>query len=345
MIVSERQIRDDLLQYAGREVLLALLISFVTALLVFLSVYLVLVRPMRHITIAMLVLPPQSGRCLAHRGRLGAPGRDRPGRARARRHAARLYGFLQQKGRLAALGAAVAKIQHDLRNILASAQIASDRLSTIDDPVVQRLAPRLVASIDRAIALATNTLRYGRAEEHPPERRRFALRPLVEEAAMAAIAGQTLKTRGALRCRHRSRLQIDADSDQLFRIVLNLVRNAAEALAEKPDGEIRVLAERKARHIFIDVADNGPGIAESVRGQACSSLSPPPRARAAPAWASPSRAISPAPMAATSPWSKPAPAAPPSASIFLIGRRLNALGSENLSAFAAERTRPCQPNF
>ena len=79
-----------------------------------------------------------------------------------------LYGSLQQKTRLAALGAAVARIQHDLRNILANAKLASDRLSTIEDPVVKRLTPRLVASLDRAVALATQTLRYGRADERPP---------------------------------------------------------------------------------------------------------------------------------------------------------------------------------
>ena len=86
-----------------------------------------------------------------------------------------LYGFLQQKTRLAALGAAVARIQHDLRNILSNAQLASDRLARCDDPVVKRLAPRLVASIDRAVSLATNTLRYGRAEERPPKRKHSAL--------------------------------------------------------------------------------------------------------------------------------------------------------------------------
>ena len=86
-----------------------------------------------------------------------------------------LYGFLQQKTRLAALGLAVAKIQHDLRNILSSAQIASDRLAASQDPVVKRVTPRLVDALDRAVALATNTLRFGRAEERPPQRTQFTL--------------------------------------------------------------------------------------------------------------------------------------------------------------------------
>ena len=81
-----------------------------------------------------------------------------------------LYGFLRQKARLAALGAAVARIQHDLRNILATAQLASDRLAASEDPVVKRLTPSLVTSIDRAIALATNTLKFGSAEERMPQK-------------------------------------------------------------------------------------------------------------------------------------------------------------------------------
>jgi len=267
VIVSERQVHADLADYAEREVVIALLISFVTALLVFISVYMVLVRPMRRLTFAMLAFrsdPEDASRIVAPSAR-----RDEIGLAERELAAMQrdIYGFLQQKARLAALGAAVAKIQHDLRNILSSAQMASDRLSAIADPVVQRLAPRLVASIDRAIALATNTLRYGRAEEHPPERRRIALCPLAEEAAMAAIAGKTLAKPVPYDIAIDPDLKIDADPDQLFRILLNLVRNAAEALAKTPAGEIRIAAERMGPRVIIDVSDNGPGIPDAVRAR------------------------------------------------------------------------------
>ena len=46
------------------------------------------------------------------------------------------------------LGTAVSKINHDLRNTLTSAQLLSDQVANLDDPKVQRLAPRLVLSID-----------------------------------------------------------------------------------------------------------------------------------------------------------------------------------------------------
>ena len=267
VIVSERQIHHDLVSYANREVLIALLISVVTALLVFVSLYLVLVRPMRRLTFAMLAFrndPENASRIVAPSAR-----RDEIGLAERELAAMQrdIYGFLQQKARLAALGAAVAKIQHDLRNILASAQMASDRLTAIEDPVVQRLAPRLVAAIDRAIALATNTLRYGRAEEHPPERRRIALRPLAEEAAMAAIAGKSLARPAPYDVAIDPELKIDADPDQLFRILLNLVRNAAEALTKSAEGEIRISARRMGPRVTVAVSDNGPGIPEALRAR------------------------------------------------------------------------------
>jgi signal transduction histidine kinase len=266
VIVGDSAIHQQLVDYSRRVILLALLISLVTALLVFLSLFLILVRPMRRITLAMLDFrsnPEDASRIIAaskRRDEIGIAERELAAMQRD------IYGSLQQKARLAALGSAVAKIQHDLRNILSSAQLASDRLSSVSDPVVQRLAPRLVASIDHAVALATNTLRYGRAEETPPERRRFHVRPLIDEAAEAALAAAAPREPITLIDEIDPLLEIDADSEQLFRIVLNLLRNATQAL-EKQIGapEIIVSAKRKDGHVLIDIADNGPGVPPALR--------------------------------------------------------------------------------
>src|SRR5207253_11311062 len=72
-----------------------------------------------------------------------------------------LASMLQHKSRLAALGLAVSKINHDLRNLLASAQLFSDRLSSVNDERVQRFAPKLMRALERAIAF--------RSEEHTSE--------------------------------------------------------------------------------------------------------------------------------------------------------------------------------
>src|SRR5262245_55894859 len=139
--------------------------------------------------------------------------------------------LLQQKNHLAALGLAVSKINHDLRNLLSSAQLFSERLATISDPHVQRFAPKLMRSLERAIAFCQSTLSYGRVQEPPPDRRPLALEPIVEDVratlgldADAAVRWISAVERG---------LTVDADPDQLFRILLNLARNAVQALESR----------------------------------------------------------------------------------------------------------------
>jgi signal transduction histidine kinase len=267
VVADEAPIRTALFIFSTRVLALSIFISVLTSLLVFLSVYFILVRPMQRITAAMITFredPEDATRILqpsARKDEIGTAERE----LSTLQH--ELYGFLQQKTRLASLGMAVAKIQHDLRNILSSAQIASDRLSASQDPVVQRVTPRLVDALDRAIALATNILRYGRAEERTPQRSRFLLAPLIDEAASSALpegAGVHFINRIP------GGLEIDADSEQLFRAVLNLLRNARQALESVPEGEgddkwIVVEAARMAHSVVIEIADNGPGIPPNVR--------------------------------------------------------------------------------
>jgi signal transduction histidine kinase len=151
-----------------------------------------------------------------------------------------LAGELRQKRHLAELGLAVSKINHELRNMLTTAQLLTDRLETVPDPTVQRVAPRLVATLGRAIDFCQATLVYGRAAEPLPQRRRVRLAPLVAElgdlAGLSAGAGIRFETQIA------PDLEIDADPDQLSRILVNLVRNATQALSQAgaTQGEPRI---------------------------------------------------------------------------------------------------------
>ncbi len=264
VIVSEGTIRAALLDYSERALLVALGISIAAAILVFVSLYLIFVRPMGRITQAMLSFrenPEDPGRIMAVSARpdeIGVAERELSAMQRD------IYGFLQQRARLAALGAAVAKIQHDLRNILASAQLASDRLAASEDPAVQKLAPRLIGAIDHAVALATNTLRYGRADEHPPQRRYIAVKPLAEEAGQTAIATKSSGRSVRFENRVDEALQADADPEQLFRILLNLIGNGVEAVAAR-GGSVSVSAARHGGRVQIEVTDNGPGIPDQLR--------------------------------------------------------------------------------
>ena len=110
-----------------------------------------------------------------------------------------LASMLHQKNRLAALGLAVSKINHDLRNLLASAQLFSDQLSTLPDPKVQRFAPKLMRALERAIAFCQSTLSYGAAQEPPPERKTIEVGPLIEEVHEALGLGLTCQFAGSCR--------------------------------------------------------------------------------------------------------------------------------------------------
>jgi signal transduction histidine kinase len=170
---------------------------------------------------------------------------------------------LQQREHLAALGAAVTRIQHDLRNILATAQLASDRLATSNDPTVKALAPRLIQSIDRAITLATNTLKYGKADDVRPNAVQQPLLPLAEEAMHAALAaGKTdVNWMNAI----PEGFTVLADPDQLLRVIINIGRNAVQALDGKPGAAITLTAQALDGETVIDMADNGPGLPDVVR--------------------------------------------------------------------------------
>lgn len=265
VITDEQPIRAELLAYAGRLVLVALLISLATGVLVFASLYAVLVRPMGRLTRGMVRFredPEDASRIIQASERRDEIGQAERELASMQRD---ILGFLQQKARLAALGGAVAKIQHDLRNMLASAQLASDRLARVDDPVVKRLAPRLVSSLDHAVTLATRTLRFGRADEHPPRRERFGLAALVDETAEAAIPDEKsgLEFLNAI----EPTLEANADREQLFRILLNLIRNAADAVKERMRGLIEISAVREGAGVAIRIRDNGCGVPAAVRAK------------------------------------------------------------------------------
>ena len=271
IVLGEQPIHEALVEYSWRVTYTSLFISLTSALLVFASLYLVFVRPMERLTKAMVSFrqsPEDTSRIVATGARADEIGIAERELSYMQRE---ILGSLQQKSRLAALGAAVARIQHDLKNILASAQLASDRLSALDDPLVRRLTPRLVSSLDRAVALAASTLRYGRTEESPPLRKHVSLKPLIEEAGESAIVacGKRIRFTNGI----DAELRVEADPDQLFRMILNLVRNAAEALTEvaqvetETESEIRVWAARMNGGIVVEVSDNGPGVPEAVRAK------------------------------------------------------------------------------
>ncbi len=268
VVMGEAPLKAAMIRYGIEILWVSILISIITGALVYLSLVALLVKPITKLTrniVRFSEAPEDPSRIIAPSGR-----RDEIGTAERELKAMQeeLAGTLSQKNRLAALGLAVSKISHDLRNMLSSAQLLSDRLIAVKDPTVQRLVPKLIASLDRAIRLCARTLDFGQAQEAPPRRKRFALAPLVTEVG----DGLGLPRAGMIdwSIEIPASLEVDADRDQLFRVLSNLCRNAVQALESEgaPEGEIgeiAVSARREGSVTVIQVADTGPGVPERAR--------------------------------------------------------------------------------
>jgi len=268
--LDEQPLQKAMYGFAFNILIVSVLLSLLVAGLVFAVLNRVLVRPMKRLTDTMVAFgmnPEDPARIIQPSSR-----RDEIGIAEHELHdmQTELLAMLQQKNRLAALGLAVSKVSHDLRNMLTSAHLISDRLNMVEDPTVKRFAPKLIDSLDRAIDFLTRTLKFGSAQESPPDRRRLPLHDVTEEVVDGAVVQAS--SRIVIYNNVPSSLMIDADREHLIRILTNLLRNAIQALeAMETDGEaakegaVTIKGNRSGSVVTIEVKDNGPGIPERVR--------------------------------------------------------------------------------
>jgi signal transduction histidine kinase len=265
VIVPEAALRRDLIAFSRDLLLITLVISGVVGALVYFSIYRLVVRPMKGLTDSVIRFGESPE---------GAEVDFQPGRSDEMQRARDALNNMQQavsasfrqRKRLADLGEAMAKINHDLRNSLAAAQIVSEGLSQSEDPRVARAAPRLERALERAINLAEATLRYGRADPPTPSFSAVDVKGAVEEAAGEALA---IWPGMAFRMEIEPDLRVRADTEHVHRILSNLLRNAARALAEQAGrtapAEIVATARRTKAGVEIAICDNGPGISDRLR--------------------------------------------------------------------------------
>ena len=258
-------LRHAMIDYGLRILVLSAAIAMVTALLLFLAVRRVLVQPIRGVVdnMARYAAAPEDARNLI---RPSAGIRElREAEQALASLQTEITGALRQKERLAQLGSAVAKISHDLRNILSTASLFADRLEASNDPAIRRAAPKLVGAIERAVNLCEGTLAFGRAAEPAPRLQRFALAPVIADI----VDGERLAVGEREICFREdipAGMTLVADREQLSRILLNLVRNARQAIeATGGGGEIGVAAWEDAERWGIDVSDTGPGLPKAAR--------------------------------------------------------------------------------
>lgn len=263
-MMPEDPLRAAMFDYGRRIFLVSLAISLFTALLLFVAIRSFITRPILRVTANMTAFrdqPEDAGRII----RPSSPVREVFEAERALQDMeTRVLSALRQRERLAALGAAVARIGHDLRNLLTTAQLLADRIETSRDPAVARVAPKLLASLDRAIQLCERTLAFGRAEEPAPVLRHVRLEGLAEDVAEAerlAAPGDRIVIHADI----APGLVAEADPEQLFRVLGNLVRNARQAIAAASGaGRVEILGRPAGSGAEILVRDTGPGLPSRI---------------------------------------------------------------------------------
>jgi len=267
LVIPDKRLRAAMLVYSRNVALLSLVISLFTATLVYAAIDRIMIRPIRAMTSSMLAFarqPDDPGRIIAPEDRsdeIGVAERELADMQQ------RLQKTLGEQKHLADLGLAVSKINHDMRNILASAQLLSDRLRGVRDPSVQAFAPRLLRALDRAVSYSEGVLAYGRTQEPPPSRRRLRLRHLVDEVQdlLGVDDAGGIEFVNAV----EAGFEVDADSEQLFRVLTNLSRNAIQAMSGDDAASIvrrlTISAERIGSVSRILVADTGPGLPKRAR--------------------------------------------------------------------------------
>lgn len=259
------QLRMAMIDYGLRILLLSMVISIFTAVLLFLAVRVFLVKPIKRVVGHMksYAEAPEDAR------RVIQPSAGiielREAEETLQSLQTQLTGALKQKEHLAQLGGAVAKVSHDLRNILTSAQLFTDRIEMSEDPSVKRMAPKLVNSLTRAVHLCEATLAYGKAEEPGPTLGRFRLADIVDDvidSERLSIGDNDISFSQDI----PDGLFMRADAEQLYRVIGNLVRNARQAIvnSHKP-GEINIMAAEDDKEWVIRISDTGPGLAPKAR--------------------------------------------------------------------------------
>lgn len=272
LVLEDQPLRHAMLIYGRNVFLLSVLISIITAGLVFFAINRIMIRPVKRMTDNMQAFskePENPGRIIVPR-----PVGDELGAAEG--HLAdmqtRLQQTLKEQRHLADLGLAVSKINHDMRNILTSAQLMSDRLSMVDDPLVKRFAPKLLRTIDRAVGYSSEVLAYGKAREAQPRRRFINLAALAEEVRdLVTEEADQSDTGIEIVLDVAPDLEVEADTDQMFRVIYNLARNAVQAFSADPADDaalvrrITLAARRSGSVVEIRVADTGPGLPAKAR--------------------------------------------------------------------------------
>ncbi|MFT4089725.1 MAG: HAMP domain-containing sensor histidine kinase [Asticcacaulis sp.] len=267
LVVPAEPLKAELKRHLGSILRLSVLISLAAGALVFVSLLFFIVMPIRNLTKAIARFKENPEAITITTGRFKRNDEIGQIETELAQMQEEVRHSLRSRARLAALGQAVSKINHDLRNMLTAAQMASERLAYSGDPNVTKALPRLERALDRALTLAQNVLNYGKSDELPAKIQIVRLRELAEAAAEDAGLGAGEKVRFSLKA--VDEFTFEADPDHVHRLLVNLMRNARQAIEAQPNrktlGRVTITAVKTAEDVIMAVSDNGPGIPERVR--------------------------------------------------------------------------------
>jgi len=258
-------LRGAMINYGLNILKLSAVISVLTALLLFVAVRGYLLKPIKRVAryLKAYAAAPEDVRGIIEPKATIRELRDAEEALKTMQ--TQLTGSLKQKEHLAQMGGAVAKISHDLRNILTTTQLFVDRMETSDDPMVQKAAPKLVNSVSRAVKLCESTLAFGKAEEATPTLIRLPLIDIINDVfdgERLAVADAEISYSEDI----PPDLILRADPEQLYRVISNIIGNARQAIiATGKAGEISVCAGEDADNWIITISDTGPGMPPKAR--------------------------------------------------------------------------------
>ena len=155
-------------------------------------------------------------------------------------------------------------LTHEIMNSLAPVTSLSDTLLHIDrplDPDVRRGLETISATSRRLVSFVDSYRRFTRIPA--PQREPFEVRELIRQAvSLTAAAGDAPQIHVDI---EPADTMIYADKAQLGQVAVNLLKNAREATAGRPDGEIRIRSRiDAAEHVIIEFSNNGGAIPAEV---------------------------------------------------------------------------------
>jgi two-component system nitrogen regulation sensor histidine kinase GlnL len=168
-------------------------------------------------------------------------------------------------------------LAHEVKNPLSGIRGAAQLLETSAPAADRELAVLIRDEADRIRAMVERMETFG---EKKLERQAVNIHRVLEHVRKLAGSGFAARIK-FVESYDPSLPHVHGNRDQLIQVLLNLVKNAAEAIAgtERPDGEIHLAtgfqhgvrlsaASGRGRAnlpLFVSVRDNGPGIPEDIR--------------------------------------------------------------------------------